>query len=126
MISLPISGLQAQWRPATGHADIVLAESPPGLAGAVAYASSGAEAADGAPLDGAGLPIGDLDFLIVSRRRRYSATRLSWPKARAEGARPRSTCISAWRNSPATTVRGRPGPRCPLPNRAGGGCVLGR
>ena len=36
MISLPISGLQAQWRPPTGHADIVLAESPPGLAGAVA------------------------------------------------------------------------------------------
>ena len=32
MISLPISGLQAQWRPSTGHADIVLAESPPGLA----------------------------------------------------------------------------------------------
>ena len=69
MISLPISGLQAQWRPPTGHADIVLAESPPGLAGAVAYASNGAEAADGAPLDGAGLPIGDLDLLIVSRRR---------------------------------------------------------
>ena len=36
MISLPISGLQAQWRPPTGHADIVLAESPPGLARAVA------------------------------------------------------------------------------------------
>ena len=42
---------------------------PAGLAGAVAYASNGAEAADGAPLDAAGLPIGDLDLLIVSRRR---------------------------------------------------------
>ena len=125
MISLPISGLQAQWRPPTGHADIVLAESPPGLAGAVAYASSGAEAADGAPLDGAGLPIGDLDFLIVSRRREILGDAFV-AEGSCRGARPRSTCISAWRNSPATTVRGPPGPRCPLPNRAGGGCAPGR
>jgi hypothetical protein len=69
MIRLPISGLEARWRPATGHEDVALAESLPGLAGAVAYASSGAEGADGAPLDAAGLPIGDLDLLIVSRRR---------------------------------------------------------
>jgi hypothetical protein len=69
MIHLPISGLEARWRPATGHEDITLAESHPGLAGAVAYASSGVEGADGTPLDCAGLPIGDLDLLIVSRRR---------------------------------------------------------
>jgi len=69
MIRLPVSGLEARWRPATGHDDIALAESQPGLAGGVAYASNGAQTADGAPLDGAGLPIGDLDLLIVSRRR---------------------------------------------------------
>jgi hypothetical protein len=69
MIRLPVSGLEARWRSATGRDDIALAESEPGLAGAVGYASNGAQTADGAPLDGATLPIGDLDLLIVSRRR---------------------------------------------------------
>lgn len=67
MICLPISGEQARWRPATGHDDVALAESPPGLSGAVAYATRAATLESGA--GPAQLPVGDLDLLIVARRR---------------------------------------------------------
>jgi hypothetical protein len=63
MISLPISGQQTQWLLSTGHDDIVLADSPPGLAGAVEYASRCV------PVDVHALPVGDFDRLIVARRR---------------------------------------------------------
>ena len=36
MITLPISGQRAQWRPSNGHDDMALADSGPGLAAAVA------------------------------------------------------------------------------------------
>jgi hypothetical protein len=69
MIRLPISGIQAHWRPATGHDDINLTDSRSGLAGALAYVSRCVDGADGAPVDAATLPVGDLDILVVARRR---------------------------------------------------------
>jgi hypothetical protein len=67
MIRLPISGVQARWRPATGHDDIALADSRPGLAGALSYVAQAATLPSG--IEAASLPVGDLDLLIVARRR---------------------------------------------------------
>lgn len=67
MLSLPISGVQATWRPATGRDDIALADGALGLAGAVTYIGSALvlePAID--PLD---LPVGDVDLLVVWDRR---------------------------------------------------------
>ena len=69
MIRLPISGVRAHWRPATGTDDMALADSPPGLAGTLAYVTRAACLPDGAPLDAGALPVGDLDLLVVARRR---------------------------------------------------------
>lgn len=69
MIRLPISGLNARWRAAHGFDDIVLAELAGGLGAAVAFAARAVVDADGAPLDVASLPVGDLDVLVVERRR---------------------------------------------------------
>jgi len=69
MIRLPISGVRAHWRPATGTDDMALADSQPGLAGALAYVTRAACLPDGAPLDAGALPVGDLDLLVVARRR---------------------------------------------------------
>ena len=63
MITLPISGQQARWRPSNGDDDIALADSPPGLAGAVDYVSRCVS------VDASLLPVGDLDLLVVARRR---------------------------------------------------------
>jgi len=67
MLALPISGVQATWRPATGRDDIALADGALGLAGTVEYIG-GAVALDPAidPLD---LPVGDVDVLVVWDRR---------------------------------------------------------
>jgi hypothetical protein len=67
MIRLPISGELAEWRPATGHDDIALADSRPGLAGALDVVSSAVAFPTGA--DASSLPVGDLDLLVVARRR---------------------------------------------------------
>jgi hypothetical protein len=69
MIRLPISGVLAQWRPATGTDDIALADSRPGLAGALCYVERVTSLPDGAPLAAGTLPVGDLDLLVVARRR---------------------------------------------------------
>jgi hypothetical protein len=71
MIRLPISGGRARWRPATGTDDIALADSQPGLAGALAHVARTAVLSEdaGAPLDAGSLPVGDLDLLVVARRR---------------------------------------------------------
>lgn len=69
MIRLPISGVRAQWRSATGHDDIALADSLPGLAGALAYVARAVSDSDGTSLDPGTLPVGDLDLLVVARRR---------------------------------------------------------
>jgi hypothetical protein len=69
MIRLPISGARARWRSATGEDDIALADTQPGLAGAVAYVSRSVVDLDGVAIDAAELPIGDLDLLVVARRR---------------------------------------------------------
>lgn len=67
MVVLPISGLQARWRPSTGRDDIALADSPSGLAGSLEYVASAVDlSGDVAASD---LPVGDLDLLIVWRRR---------------------------------------------------------
>jgi hypothetical protein len=66
VIRLPISGQRAQWRPATGHDDIALADSRPGLAGALAYVRAAATFEE-LP-DPAALPVGDLDLLVLARR----------------------------------------------------------
>jgi len=63
MVRLPISGLRAQWRPSDGHDDIAVADTAPGLAGALVYASRRVD------VDAAALPIGDLDLLVVAGRR---------------------------------------------------------
>ncbi len=63
MITLPISDQQARWRPSNGHDDIALADCPPGLAGAVDYVSRCVS------VDASLLPVGDLDLLVVARRR---------------------------------------------------------
>jgi len=67
MIRLRISSMPAQWRPATGHDDIALADSRPGLAGALGYVARAATLPSG--VDAASLPVGDLDLLVVARRR---------------------------------------------------------
>jgi hypothetical protein len=69
MIRLPVSGQQARWRPATGHQDVALAESRPGLEACARYAEQIAGRADGTPLDAGELPVGDLDVLLVAWRR---------------------------------------------------------
>jgi hypothetical protein len=62
MTRLPISRQNAHWRPSTGHDDIALADSPPGLFGAVEWLSVCVD------IDVPRLPVGDLDWLIVARR----------------------------------------------------------
>ncbi|TQF68283.1 hypothetical protein FK531_14340 [Rhodococcus spelaei] len=69
MIRLPISGLLARWRPATGYDDLTLIECPPGLEGAVRYVARCVTGADNRALDAPTLAIGDLDWLIMARRR---------------------------------------------------------
>src|SRR5260370_17850728 len=69
MVNLPISGVEARWRPSNGHDDITLAASRPGLAGVVAYLAGAVVDAGGVPLDPANLPIGDIDGLLLSRPR---------------------------------------------------------
>ncbi|MEU4244766.1 hypothetical protein [Actinoplanes sp. NPDC026619] len=69
MLRLPVSDVLVRWRPARGLHDTVLAESGPGLAGALACAEGCVEDAAGRTVDPAALPVGDLDLLIVQRRR---------------------------------------------------------
>jgi len=69
MLRLPISGIQTHWRPSNGYDDIALADSRPGLAGALACVARAVEDAEAAPLDGTKLPIGDIDLLVVARLR---------------------------------------------------------
>jgi hypothetical protein len=76
MLALPISGIQATWRPATGRDDIALADGAHGLQGAVEYIGTAIEfdpAID--PLD---LPVGDVDLLIAwDRRERLGDTMIA-------------------------------------------------
>jgi len=67
MLTLPISGVEASWRPAIGRDDIALADGAHGLAGAVDYVRSAVEFAP--HTDPLGLPVGDVDLLIVWNRR---------------------------------------------------------
>jgi hypothetical protein len=69
MIRLPISGERAEWQASTGRDDIAVADSHPGLAAAIACVNQCVVDADGSPLNGAALPVGDLDLLVVARRR---------------------------------------------------------
>jgi hypothetical protein len=69
MIRLPISGQLARWRPVTGHEDVALTESAPGLDSSAQYAERMATGPDGDALDAGDLPVGDLDLLVLARRR---------------------------------------------------------
>lgn len=69
MICLPISGVRAEWQASTGRDDMSLADSGTGLAAALACVNQCAVDADGWPLNGTALPVGDLDLLVVARRR---------------------------------------------------------
>lgn len=67
MVVLPISGLRARWRPSNGRDDIALADSVPGLESSLEYAGRAADLEHATnPAD---LPVGDLDLLVVWRRR---------------------------------------------------------
>lgn len=67
MLVLAISGLRAQWREPTGRDDIALADGRSGLADALDYVRRSVGLEDGS--DPADLPVGDLDLLVVWRRR---------------------------------------------------------
>jgi hypothetical protein len=69
MLVLPISGVQATWRPATGRDDIALADSARGLRGAVDHIGNAAELVPA--LDPQDLPVGDIDLLVVWQRREH-------------------------------------------------------
>src|SRR4051794_24811660 len=69
MIRLPISGVRAAWRASTGRDDIAVADSRAGLAAALACVNQCVTVADGSAVDGAALPVGDLDLLVAVRRR---------------------------------------------------------
>ena len=75
MLRLPISGTPTRWRPATGHDDAMLAETGTGLAGVVAWVCRCVEDGDGRAVDAAGLPVGDLDLLVLARRRELRSDR---------------------------------------------------
>jgi hypothetical protein len=75
VLRLPISGALARWRPATGHDDVLLAEAGTGLAGVVAWVTRCVEDGDGRALDAAALPVGDLDLLVLARRRELRSDR---------------------------------------------------
>jgi hypothetical protein len=69
MLRLPISGVRTEWRASSGHDDIALADSGAGLAAALAFVHGRVVDADGSPVDAGALPVGDLDLLVVARRR---------------------------------------------------------
>jgi hypothetical protein len=68
MIRLPISGMRARWRTATGHDDITVADSQADLVGALTCVNRSVEDEAGSLVDGTALPVGDLDLLVVARR----------------------------------------------------------
>lgn len=76
MLTCPISGVQATWRPATGRDDVASADGAPGLKGAVEYIGSAVELEPSIdPLD---LPVGDVDLIIVwDRRERHGDTMIA-------------------------------------------------
>lgn len=82
MVRLPISGEHVRWRPSDGHDDIALADSAPGLAGALAYVSRCVS------VDASMLPVGDLDLLVLARRRDWRGDRLVAEGRCAECAAP--------------------------------------
>ena len=67
MLALPISGVQATWRSATGRDDIALADGALGLAGAAQYIESAVQLEP--EIDPHDLPVGDVDLLVVWDRR---------------------------------------------------------
>ncbi|TDN90901.1 hypothetical protein [Microbacterium sp. BK668] len=67
MLALPISGVQATWRPATGRDDIALADGAQGLEGAVDYVGSAVRLDP--PVEARDLPVGDVDLVVVWDRR---------------------------------------------------------
>jgi len=69
MLVLPISGVQATWRPATGRDDIALADSARGLRGAVDHIGNAVELTPA--VDPHDLPVGDIDLLVVWQRREH-------------------------------------------------------
>jgi hypothetical protein len=69
MIRLPIGGASAAWSASTGHDDMAVADSATGLAGAVACVSACVVDDTGERIDAGALPVGDLDALVVARRR---------------------------------------------------------
>jgi len=81
VLGLPISGTPVRWRPTTGHDDALLAETGTGLAGVVAWVARCVEDGDGLAVDAAALPVGDLDLLVLARRRELRSDRFI-----AEGA----------------------------------------
>lgn len=69
MVRLPIDGTTARWRTHTGFDEVTLAESLPGLRACAEYADLAIiQSADG-PVGPTELAVGDLDVLIIARRR---------------------------------------------------------
>jgi hypothetical protein len=76
MIRLPISGMRVTPKAATGHDDLALADSRPGLSGALAYLDRTVVDDAASPLDSGQLPVGDVDLFVVARRRQVLGDRL--------------------------------------------------
>ncbi len=75
----PITNLVVQWRPGTGHDDLLLVEGRADLATAVALVERRAilpPGPDGAPMAARDLPVGDIDALIVALRAERLGDRL--------------------------------------------------
>jgi hypothetical protein len=68
MSRTPIARVAYRWSEATGHDDLLLIEGASDLAAAVALLTQRATGAEGEPLDGAALPVGDVDALVCELR----------------------------------------------------------
>jgi hypothetical protein len=77
-VRLPVAGIDVVLRAPAGADDLLLLEGgPPGMSLALDLLSRLAARADGAPLDVAALPIGDVDVLLLRLRQRLLGDAIS-------------------------------------------------
>lgn len=76
MLRLPVSGLDVRLRVPDGHDDVLMAESPIGAPLLLALVGRLASLEDGSPLDPGGLPVADLEVILVALRQALLGDRL--------------------------------------------------